>query len=250
MCWHRCLRIVGVNPDWLHQGYFRIKWLADNNPPMKNIPLEHVHIEPDSPTDGPAPAVFVLHGRGANEQDLLPIAQELPDSLHVISLRAPDRLQGGYTWYDLDLSGGGLHQSQPDAADFERSRALVEDSVEAAIESYNLDADRVGLLGFSQGAITSMALLLDDPRRYRWIVALHGYLPDSHHVVAPDGIADKPIFIAAGSADQIIPAARSEAAANRFEELGAAVSYTVYQAPHGVSPGEQRDLVEFVEANV
>ncbi len=217
---------------------------------MAELPLEHVHIAPDAPTDGRAPAVFVLHGRGANEQDLLPIARELPDSLHVISLRAPDRLQGGYTWYDLDLSAGGLHQSQPDAADFERCRALVEDSVEAAIDAYSLDPDRIGLLGFSQGAITSMALVLDDPRRYRWVVALHGYLPDSHHAVDPDGIDDKPIFIAAGSADRIIPAARSEAAADRFAELGAAVSYTVYEAPHGVSPGEKRDLVEFVDAHM
>jgi len=215
---------------------------------MTEIPLEHVHIEPQSASDGPAPAVFVLHGRGANEQDLLPIAKELPDEFHIISLRAPDRLQGGYTWYELDLSGGGLHQSQPHQGDFERSLVLVEDSVEAAIEAYDLDADRLGLLGFSQGAITSMSLLLEQPARFAWVVALHGYLPASHHELNPEGIADKPVFIAAGSADQIIPAARSEAAADRFDELGAAVEYTVYDTPHGVSAEELSDLVAFVEA--
>lgn len=214
---------------------------------MSDIPLEHVHVEPDAPTDGPAPAVFVLHGRGANEQDLLPIAKELPESHHIVSLRAPDRLQGGFTWYELDLSAGGLHQSQPDAVDFDRSRALVEDSVAAAVSEYNLDPSRIGLLGFSQGAITSLSLLLDEPSRYRWVVALHGYLPDSHRDIDPDGIEDKPVFIAAGNADQIIPAARSEAAADRFTELGAAVSYNLYDAPHGVSPEELSDLVGFVE---
>ncbi|CDK39881.1 phospholipase/carboxylesterase [Halorubrum sp. AJ67] len=72
---------------------------------MTDVPLEHVHVAPDDGTDGePAPAVFVLHGRGADEEDLLPVAAELPDELHVISLRAPDPLQGGYTWYELDLS--------------------------------------------------------------------------------------------------------------------------------------------------
>jgi phospholipase/carboxylesterase len=217
---------------------------------MSDIPLEHVHIEPEQPTDGPAPAVFVLHGRGANEQDLLPIAKELPDTVHIVSFRAPDRLQGGYTWYELDLSAGGLHQSQPDAADFDRSRELVDESVEAAVEAYGLDPDRLGLLGFSQGAITSLSLLLDSPADYQWVVALHGYLPASHRELDPEGIVDKPVFIAAGSADEIIPAARSEAAAERFEELGAAVSYTVYDAPHGVSPEELADLVEFVEQQV
>ena len=215
---------------------------------MTEFPLEYVHVEPETPSDGPAPAVFVLHGRGANEQDLLPIAAELPDSAHIISLRAPDRLHGGYTWYELDLSAGGLHQSQPDPVDFERTLSLVADSIEAAIEAYNLDADRLGLLGFSQGAITSMSLLLESPTMFQWVVALHGYLPASHRELNPDGIADKPIFIAAGNADEIIPAARSAAAAERFEQLDAAVDYTVYNTAHGVSAEELTDLVAFVDA--
>ena len=214
---------------------------------MSDLPLDHVHIAPDEPSDEPAPAVVVLHGRGANEKDLLPVARSLPDSIHVLSLRAPDRLQGGYTWYELDLSGGGLHQSQPDAADFERSRGLVTESIDAAVDAYGIDADNVGLLGFSQGAITGLSLLLDDPDRYAWVVALHGYLPDSHSDVDPDGIADKPVFIAAGEADEIIPAARTEAAADRFEALGAAVEYTAYDGGHGIGPAEHEGLLDFVE---
>lgn len=214
---------------------------------MTELPLEHVHVAPDAPTDGPAPAVFVLHGRGADEHDLLSIAEELPETYHIVSLRAPDRLQGGYTWYELDLSGGGLHQSQPDAADFERSRRLVSESIDAAVDAYGLDADRVGLFGFSQGAITSLSLVLDDPDRYSWIVALHGYLPESHSDLAPDGVADKPVFIAAGAADEIIPATRTEAAADRFEEIGAAVEYAVYDGGHGIGPAEHETVIEFVE---
>jgi len=217
---------------------------------MSDLPLDHVHIEPDAPSDGLEPAVVVLHGRGANEQDLLPIAKSLPDELHVLSLRAPDRLQGGYTWYDLDLSGGGLHDSQPDSDDFERSRRLVSESIDAAVDAYGRDADRIGLFGFSQGAITSLSLLVDDPDRYSWVVALHGYLPESHSDLAPDGIADKPVFIAAGGADEIIPAARTEAAADRFETLGAAVEFTVYDGGHGIGPAEHEAVVEFVERQV
>lgn len=215
---------------------------------MPELPLEYVHIEPETASDGPDPAVFVLHGRGANEEDLVPIASELPDSFHIISLRAPDRLQGGYTWYELDLSAGGLHQSQPDPDDFERSLTLIADSVSAAIDRFGLAVDRLGLLGFSQGAITSMSLLLEKPETFQWVVALHGYLPASHLDLDPDGIREKPVFIAAGSADQIIPEARTAAAAERFEQLGAAVEYTVYNTAHGVSSGELADLVTFVEA--
>jgi len=128
--------------------------------PAADLPLEHVHVAPDEEADGPAPAVVVLHGRGADEEDLLPVAAELPDELHVVSLRAPDPLQGGYTWYELDLSAGGLESSQPDPDDFRRSLDLIVESVDAAVDAYGLDPDRIGLLGFSQGAITSLSLLL------------------------------------------------------------------------------------------
>ncbi|PAU84245.1 phospholipase [Halorubrum salipaludis] len=214
---------------------------------MTDLPLEHVHVAPDDDTEN-APAVFVLHGRGADEEDLLPVAQRLPDELHVVSLRAPDPLQGGYTWYELDLSAGGLESSQPDAEDFRRSLDLVAESVDAAVDAYGLDPDRLGLLGFSQGAITSLSLVLEEPDRYAWVVALHGYLADAHADLDPDGIEGKPVFVGAGAGDRVIPESRSAAAADRFEEIGAAVTRGSYPGGHGIGQQELGDVVTFVES--
>ena len=216
---------------------------------MSDIPLEHVHVAPDDAPEN-APAVFVLHGRGADEEDLLPVARHLPEDLQVISLRAPDPLQGGYTWYELDLSAGGLESSQPDAADFRRSLDLVAESVDAAVESHALDPDRIGLLGFSQGAITSLSLVLEAPDRYAWVAALHGYLADAHSDIAPDGIEGKPVFVGAGAGDRVIPESRSAAAADRFEEIGAAVTRGSYPGGHGIGQEELTDVVAFVESQV
>ena len=212
---------------------------------MTTLPLEHVHRDPES--DDAGTAVFVLHGRGADEQDLLPVADQLPGDHHVVSLRAPDQLMGGYTWYELDLSGGGLESSEPHPEEFRRSLDAVAESVDAAVDRYALDPDALSLLGFSQGAIMTLALLLEDPGRYRWAAAHHGYLADSHADLEPDGIAGKPVFVAAGSADQIIPASRSEAAADRLRELGADVTFGSYDTGHGIGRDELADLVSFVE---
>ena len=214
---------------------------------MADLPLEHVHVEPETSTDGPAPTVFVLHGRGADEEDLLPVTQRLPDSLSVVSLRAPDRLMGGYTWYELEMPDGDLHRSQPHVDEFRRSLDLVSESVEAAIDAYDLDPDRIGLLGFSQGAITALSLLLEAPDDYAWVAALHGYLADSHAERAPDDIEGKPVFVASGSADQVIPSSRAEAAAEHLRELGCAVESDVYASAHGIGPDELADLVAWVE---
>ncbi|MFB6280908.1 MAG: alpha/beta hydrolase [Haloferacaceae archaeon] len=218
--------------------------------PAADLPLEHVHRPPDTDAAGPAPAVVVLHGRGADEGDLLPVARRLPDALAVVSLRAPDRLQGGYTWYDLHLPEGDLHRSQPDPDDFRRSLDAVVASVDAATDAYGLDPDRIGLLGFSQGAIVSLALLLEAPARYAWVAALHGYLPESHADRAPDGIAGTPVLVGAGRDDRIIPARRSADAAERLRDLGADVESGVYEGGHGIGPEELDDLVAFVGRRV
>jgi phospholipase/carboxylesterase len=207
-------------------------------------PLVHVSVEP-AESDGPVPAVVVLHGRGADEQDLLPIARRLPDSLHVLSVRAPDRLQGGYTWYELDLSAGGLHASQPDPDDFRRSLDLLHGFVERAVESYDLDPGRVGLLGFSQGAITSLAALIERPERYAWVAALHGYLPASHEDRA-GAAAGTPVFVGAGEDDRIIPAQRAERAASILRDAGVDVRFERYPVGHGAAPGEVEDVAEWV----
>ena len=161
------------------------------------LPLEHVS-RPGT-AESNAPAVVLIHGRGTNERDLLPLGAQLPEELHVLSVRAPQSMGGpdSYTWYDLDLSGGGLHASQPDPDGFRRSLDLVHEFVERAAERYDLDPDRIGLLGFSQGAITSMSALLERPELYRWVVALNGYLASAHED-AVENAGGKPVFIGCG----------------------------------------------------
>lgn len=212
----------------------------------EDLPLVHVS-RPGSESSN-APAVVLIHGRGTNERDLLAIGAQLPDELHVLSVRAPQRMDGpdSHTWYDLDLSAGGLHASQPDADGFRRSLDLLHSFVEAAIERYDLDPDRIGLLGFSQGAITSMSALLERPEAYRWVVALNGYLAESHHDRV-DNAAGKPVFVGCGSMDQVIPPERAARAAELLEDGGGDVRFERYDAGHGTTPAELADVVEWLE---
>ena len=206
-----------------------------------DFPLVHRSRPPEGDREEP-PGVVLLHGRGADEEDLLALADELPDALHVLAVRAPDPLGPGYTWYELDLSAGGLHASQPDPGDFARSREALDAFVERAVEAYDLGS--VGLFGFSQGAILSLASVLARPDRYPWAVALHGYLPEASEPT--EGVAETPVFLGAGEADDVIPEERSRAAGDRLREVGADVTYRTYRAGHGIGPEELRDASEWV----
>ena len=51
---------------------------------------------------GPHPTLIMLHGRGADENDLLGLASYLDPRFLVISVRAPFPFEnGGYTWYTV-----------------------------------------------------------------------------------------------------------------------------------------------------
>lgn len=213
----------------------------------RSFPLEHVSIEPDRGRERHR-AVILIHGRGANEHDLLPLAEQLPDHLHVVSVRAPAPLGPGYTWYDLDLSGGGLHSSQPDPGDFERSLELLGNFVDVAVEEYGLDAAGIGLLGFSQGAILSLGSMIERRGGYSWIVALHGYLAERYDRDALERAEATPVFIGAGSQDQLIPATRAEEAAKRLAEAGVDVTFRTYPVGHGTSKQEVDDVSAWVAA--
>lgn len=214
-----------------------------------DLPLEYVHVEPDESIEEPAPAVFVMHGRGADERDLLPIADQFPP-MHVVSFRGPEPLMRGYTWYDIEMPDGDLHRSQPDSEGYRRSLDLVSESIDGAVDAFDVDPGRLGVFGFSMGAMLTMGLLLERPDDLAWGVALHGYLPSTHAALNPDGIEGKPMFFGAGSRDDIIPAQRVEAAADRFRDLGAAVTFDTYSVGHGVGQDELRDVVEFVSRHV
>ncbi|MFB6135518.1 MAG: alpha/beta hydrolase [Halobacteriaceae archaeon] len=207
------------------------------------FPLEHQHVGPTAGT-APAPAVVFVHGRGADEEDLLGLGHRLPDDLHLLSVRAPDSLGPGYTWYEVVEGEGG---TQPDPGDFRRSREALDEFVDAAVEAYDVDPDRVGLFGFSQGAILGLASLLDSPERYAWCAALHGYLPASHaDVDGFAGVDGAPVFVGAGERDQVIPAERGRAAAERLREGGLDVTFETYRTGHGIGPDELEDVTGWV----
>lgn len=214
-----------------------------------NMPLEHVSIAPNDAADRP-PSVVLIHGRGANEEDLLGIAQELPDALHVLSVRAPYELGPGYTWYELDLSGGGLHTSQPNPEHFDASMDRLTRFVDEAIDRYDLDPARIGLLGFSQGAILGFGTLAARPDGFAWIVGLHGYLPDRYEQADLAPAASTPVFIGAGTHDQVIPSTRAEDAATRLERAGLEVTFRTYPTAHGIAPDELADVVQWLESRL
>jgi len=121
--------------------------------------LTHRVVSPRQTSQGTAPGLLILHGRGADEGDLLGLAGALDPRLLVVAARAPFPLGIGYHWYDL------LHLGEPEPITFARSSSLLDRFIGEIVEGYGLDADHLYLAGFSQGAMMSATMTLSQPSR-------------------------------------------------------------------------------------
>jgi phospholipase/carboxylesterase len=167
--------------------------------------------ELDGPRFGPAaggPAqqlVILLHGLGADGQDLIGIAphwaQVLPNAAFV-SPNAPfpcDMAPYGYQWFSVQ-------DRSPEAmlAGVRMAASPLDAFVDRELESADLDESKAALVGFSQGTMMSLFV---GPRRERALAGIVGF---SGRLIAPELLAQEirsrpPVLLAHGTADEVVP---------------------------------------------
>lgn len=188
--------------------------------------------------NGKAPAIFLMHGMGSNENDLPNIVQTLKNDYYIFSLRGPISQGSGYSFFTIERIG------QPHQEPFKQILLDLQHFIEKAIEEYSIDENKIYLLGFSQGAILSQSLATILGSKLAGIVSLSGYLPKM--VIEEMRIAEMDqlkVFIAHGEQDQMIPFNWSKDSKEFFESHGASVQYFAYTGGHFVTP----HLVERIE---
>ena len=143
-----------------------------------------------------APLVVLLHGRGANENDMMPMANSLPQSVSFAALRAPIAEGQGFAWFANRGIGRPIPESLAATMDW-FTRWLDE---EAAPER------PVILIGFSGGAAFAGGLVLREPQRFAGAAILYGTLPFDGGVPTIRGrLTGVNVFVAQGEQDNVIP---------------------------------------------
>lgn len=206
---------------------------------MTDSSLVH-RTSPASAGEPPHPALILLHGRGADENDLMPLADHLDPRLFVITARAPFAFPwGGYVWYDLTDQGVGHPDIRTLSVSVEKVSALIDE----AIGAYSLDPRRIYVGGFSNGAATSAVLALLQPEKVAGAAILSGYFPP--HVdlpLRPEDAAGHPIFEAHGTLDPVIPVAWARAGRDALADMPVELTYREYPMGHEISFEELQDL--------
>lgn len=207
-----------------------------------HLNLTHVARPPRAPGPEPHPVLVLLHGYGADEHDLLAVADGLDERFYVISARAPLSLGSGYAWnhFGQDL--------QPDPVTFQSSLDALARFVDDLPREYPVDPTALFTLGFSQGAVLAAALLLSRPNVPRGTLMLSGYLPvDAARSAAPESLVGKPVFVGHGLQDPLIPVDAARLTRDYLQAIGVALTYREYPIAHYIGSDELGDVAQWLQ---
>jgi phospholipase/carboxylesterase len=201
-----------------------------------NLSLEYLIREPKIKKDS-NPLLLLLHGYGSNEADLFSFASELPEEYYIISARAPYDLQyGSYAWYAINFDADENKFSDNEQAKV--SRDLIGTFIDELIENYPIDAKKITLIGFSQGAILSYGVTLSEPQKIKNVIGLSGYVsePILKEGFEKNDFSNLGIFASHGTVDQVIPIEWARKSDAFLTQAGIAHTYKEYPIGHGISP--------------
>jgi phospholipase/carboxylesterase len=193
----------------------------------------------------PAGALVLFHGRGVDEQDLLPVVDVLDPRRKLVGATPRGPLQlppAGRHWYAVERVGF------PDPDTFFSSLERAGGFLDELAERTGVPLSRTVLGGFSQGTVMAYALALGAGRPVpAGLLAMSGFIPTVEGFeLSLEDRRDLPVLITHGVRDPIISVEFAREANARLEAAGLRPTYLETPMPHAIDPRTLPDLERFV----
>jgi phospholipase/carboxylesterase len=207
-----------------------------------------VHLVRDSPGQ-PAGALVLLHGRGADERDLVPVLDVLDPERRLVGLTPGAPLPGpggGRWWYQVPRVGF------PDPGTFHATYVRLTSFLDGWLAERGIGWQRTIVGGFSMGCVMSYAVGLGHGRPSpAGILAMSGFIPTVEgweaDLASRSGL---PVLIAHGARDPVISVAFARDARARTQAAGLAVEYHEHAGGHHLDQGTLALMQAWVQALV
>lgn len=193
-----------------------------------------------------AARLFLLHGVGGNETNLMSLAQVLDQRIELVFVRGPLMLGAEqHAWFHVRFGAQGpvINAAQADESRL-RLRTLVR-----SMASADADAPLPAVMaGFSQGGILSASVALSAPEDVSRFAVLSGrILPElDPHLAPPARLAQVSAFIAHGRYDDKLPVTFAEHADGWLTRLGVPHETHLYPVGHALSADIVRDFSRWI----
>ena len=195
--------------------------------------------EPNNFSDS-NPILILLHGRGADEFDLLPIGEIINKNFLTFSIRAPKKfIYGGYTWFSLS------DKMEINDDEFYSSFCDLNETINFILQNYK--NRKIFLLGFSQGAIMSYSIGLTRSKDFTGIIAQSGFLFESNKIAIDwKNISNLKFLHTHGLFDTAVPIETAYTTKNIFENNYKNFELKTYQMGHEINQPCLSDVTNWV----
>lgn len=199
--------------------------------------------------------LMLIHGYGADEHDLAPLAQVLdPEGrFFTICPRGPiDMGQPGYggaAWYDRSNDG------VIEPGSFQHAVLNLDHLIDAACDQQGLDRRQSLIIGFSQGGAMALAVALRDTAKARpaGVACLSGMLQmpewlDYAWDAEGWAAAAKPaVYVQHGTMDEVVDVERGRRTRVALRANGIEAEYHEYPMGHEIVPESILDLRTWID---
>jgi phospholipase/carboxylesterase len=158
-----------------------------------------------------APLLFVFHGTGGNEAQLVPLAKDVMPDAHIISSRGDVSENGALRFFRRKAEG--VYDMGDLARATEKMQAFVASHVE------RLKPTRVIGLGYSNGANILASVMFRPDQLFHQAVLMHPLIP--FEPTDNPALKSARILITAGKRDPICPPQLTEALESYFKRQSA-----------------------------
>lgn len=189
--------------------------------------------------DAELPLVILMHGRGADANDLADLSQYIGEYRFVFP-NAPRPFEPapgmtfGFTWFD------GL---PPDPQSLDASRKLVLEFIDDIVAKYPTPKGKLILGGFSQGGMMSLDVGFRTKQPLAGIAVMSGALYEDD---LPPLRADLPVLIVHGTADEMINVNMARRARRVLEQNGLEPEYHEFPMGHQITPESLEVVAGFI----
>ena len=186
---------------------------------------------------------LLLHGTGGNEEDLIPLAQQLGQKAAILSPRGKVLEAGVAPRFFRRLAEGVF-----DVEDLKYRTNELADFVKDASNAYDFDVHNVIAVGYSNGANIGASMLLLRPEILSGAILFRAMVP-----LVPETLPDltnKYILMSSGVYDPIVPKQEAERLFGLFKKAGAKVSLNWQNSGHELTMKEVQNAEEWLHSDI
>ena len=202
---------------------------------------------PPAHGDAPKQVMMLLHGWGADGNDLADLAlcysNQFPNMAFFVP-NGPDPCKMnpvGREWFDIDDRVNGPDYAAP----------VIKIAISALLSAFRLTESALVLAGFSQGGMMALHCGLRLQPAPAAIISFSGALLRHEDLSAKPNTSYPPVQLVHGSADQVVPCALMGEAVRILQPLGVVVDSV--ERPglgHGIDPDGLTASITFLASHI